>query len=76
MHLNRDLHGAVGGKEGGSPVPVKRDLGIGIIMDNNQLVVAGKVDRFLEETLDRPPHNTTAALRDDRDAGHKPWLGY
>jgi len=36
----------------------------------------GRVDRFLEETRDRPPHDTTAAIRDDRDAGHKPWLGY
>lgn len=35
-----------------------------------------KVERFLEETKGRPIFDSTAAIRHDRDAGHKPWLGY
>jgi len=35
-----------------------------------------RVDRFLGETRGRTPLDTTAGIRQDRDAGHKPWLGY
>ncbi|MFA5844427.1 MAG: Arc family DNA-binding protein [Coriobacteriia bacterium] len=35
-----------------------------------------QVDRFLDETRGREAFDATAAIRHDRDAGHKPWLGY
>jgi plasmid stability protein len=41
-----------------------------------RLAFLKKVEGFLEETKGRPAFDSTEAIRHDRDAGHKPWLGY